>query len=395
MKIYKKLVLDSKFEVLEEESFSYYGPIAKLSGGGGSSSTEYPEYIEEHHKHWIRGELTSGGVTWQEFDYPFEELLEAALGADTPYTAPGAPYMRPQVYRAYQPGDYIIAGQGEEQVSIQKEIGEYDAKVDTLFDGAYDWANLFDTVKEEIADQTSFPDPDVLDTLSTAMADALTAAAAAIASAPITTLIAEYEAEAKARFKKEVSQWTAGMADVNAVQTSSFIIGLSLQQREFSKSLDKYAAELKLKVFESVVVPAIQGHMRAVVTQQGIKDNYVTIATREVIALLQVKLEHYGNVAQLQAEINKIAIVAKKEENDFNLMMDVNEAKWDFDLFQYAGNFLAAPAGGVLNPHGGELSTMQSVLGGAATGASIGAAGGVPGAIIGAGAGALAGWIGN
>lgn len=381
MKIYRKLVLNNEFEVVEEDSYNYSGSIARLSGGGGYTTAELPPHIKHHHIHWITGEWD----TWTEFDYPFEELLEDTLGADTPYTDSN----RTSGAIAYNPDVDLTA--------MQDGATSYSSEKDSIGTPVADWGTFIDGVIAKAAAAGTFPDPDVLDTLSAAMADALTAAATAMASAPVTTLIAEYEAEAKARFQKEVSRWTAGMADINAVQTSSFIIGLSLQEREFGKSLDKYSAELRMKVFESVVVPAIQGHLKAVVTQQTVRDAFVSSATKELIALLQHRVQSYKDNAILQADVSKLKIMAKKEENDFNILLDVQEAKWDFDLFQYAGNFLAAPGGGVAVSSPANLSTMQSVLGGAATGASIGGmAGGIgagAGALVGAGAGLLESWF--
>jgi hypothetical protein len=39
MKIYTKIVLNLKGEIVEEESFEYHGPVAECKGGGGSSTT--------------------------------------------------------------------------------------------------------------------------------------------------------------------------------------------------------------------------------------------------------------------------------------------------------------------------------------------------------------------
>ena len=93
------------------------------------------------------------------------------------------------------------------------------------------------------------------------------------------------------------------------------------------------------------------------------------------------------NLAQLRAEIQRLTIIAKKEQTDRQLDIDDSEGRWDIEAMVYPTNLLGAAQGGVAYIPKGPTAT-QSALSGAIGGASIGAGFGP----IGAGIGAIAGF---
>lgn len=121
--------------------------------------------------------------------------------------------------------------------------------------------------------------------------------------------------------------------------------------------------------------------------------NYLT-ATGQIVDYYTKRLGTRENMVRMIVELNRISIVAEKEEAEYQIEIDVSEASWDLNVWQYAANVIAAPAGGTLNPGIRTPSTMQSVLGGAMSGAAVGATvGGPQGAGIGAVAGAVMGYM--
>ena len=84
---------------------------------------------------------------------------------------------------------------------------------------------------------------DFLDSLSIAISGLLAAVESALSSSSITAMVTAFENNKKTRFLRDVGMWSAGMADINAVHTSSFIMGLAVQQIEFSNSVDQYERE--------------------------------------------------------------------------------------------------------------------------------------------------------
>jgi hypothetical protein len=181
--------------------------------------------------------------------------------------------------------------------------------------------------------------------------------------------VTEFAADLDARLISEIlPRFERGMQDINAVSSSAFVIGRTLIEQNQDRQVAQYSANLHMKAFSDDAIKVI-----------GLKLEYQRLATATL------------------AEIYRIRIVAKKEENDVNMAIDDNDAKWDLEVFQYGANLLAGIGGGSAGTQ--KPSTAASVLGGAMSGAAAGAmvgaqfgsAGGPYGAAIGAVVGAAAG----
>lgn len=149
----------------------------------------------------------------------------------------------------------------------------------------------------------------------------------------------------------ELAAFDLGMRNVNAVHSSSYVIG------------------------------------RTIIASGLIREK---LAAKQTIA--QFKIETANKRMTMEMESNRLSIVALKEENDMNLDVDKKEALWNFELYLRASNVLASIAGGTVQTGvDSGPSTAQSAIGGglagAASGAMIGSA--VPG--IGTAAGAVIG----
>lgn len=180
----------------------------------------------------------------------------------------------------------------------------------------------------------------------------------------------EYAADLDARLTGEIlPRFQAGMRNINAVVSSAFVIGRALIEENQDRLADKFNADIHLKSFGD-----------------------------DAIRVVGMKLEYQKQVAQMLAEIYRVRIVAKKEELETNIRIDESDALWDFEIYQYAANLLAAPGGGTVVPQVKQPNAERSMIGGAIGGAMTGAAsgamiGGPPGAAIGGLLGAASAFI--
>ena len=177
--------------------------------------------------------------------------------------------------------------------------------------------------------------------------------------------VTEFAADLDARLTSEIiPRFERGMQDINAVVSSAFAIGRALIEENQDRQVAKYSADLHMKAFSD-----------------------------DAIKVIQLKLEYQRAATAVLAEIYRMKIVAKKEENDTSMEIDQKDALWDLEVFQYGGNLLASIGGGTANTKDLGPSKAQSMIGGALSGAAAGAMVGstVPG--IGTAVGAVGGLI--
>jgi len=169
-------------------------------------------------------------------------------------------------------------------------------------------------------------------------------------------------------------RFEAGMRDINAVVTSAFVIGRANLEDSRDHEIAKFAADLKMRSRST-----------------GVERSDI------LLRWAMLRLEHANKMATLEIESERIKIVAKKEENDVLNELEVKDATWNLDLFQYGGNLMAAPGGGTAVTGSHKPSAAGSTLGGALSGAAMGATIGssypVAGTIIGGIVGGAAGFL--
>jgi hypothetical protein len=124
-----------------------------------------------------------------------------------------------------------------------------------------------------------------------------------------------------------------------------------------------------------------------------LKNQYYLQSVAHLAQLYNMEIDADYKVLSSRVEIDRMKIVAFSEQYVQDLQIDVGDARWDLEAFQYASNVLGSYHGGVVtNPS--SITKTQSVLGGALSGASLGASTGNPilmgvGAAVGAGLGAF------
>jgi hypothetical protein len=147
--------------------------------------------------------------------------------------------------------------------------------------------------------------------------------------------------ESSNEIENNLARFDAGMRDINAVNSSAFVIG------------------------------------------------------RQIIGstLMVQKLQAKQQLAQLSVETRRMMIVANKEYTEADNEYQVKFAKWPLAMLQQGGNVLASISGAsVVGGGADEPSKTQSAIGGALSGAAVGASVGGPyGAAIGGVIGGVAG----
>lgn len=278
------------------------------SGGGSSGEVSWPQWISELHE-------TGANA-----------MLVATTAALNPFVG----------VTTYDPDNILTQMTGE----ITAFGGHIDA-----FDPADDWADMIDTVllkyDEALVDDSSIADQ--------------VAAYSAI-------LDDDLENKTLPRFR-------AGMRDVNAVQSTAFVVGQSLLEAFKGREVAKYAADLHGEIAKK-------------------KPELIINTAGKLLEPQLATLEMRKALAQMSIDTNRIHIVAKKEEVDGQMEIDEAEAKYDYEKWNSFGNYIAGMSGGVGSTAGRQPSTAQSAIGGALSGA---AAGGSIGGWWGAAAGGLLG----
>lgn len=293
-----------------------FGGMSGGGGGGGSGAVSYPSYMETTHSGWLTE--VQLGINDAKVNNPF-------IGAV-----------------AYNPSTPI-------------------AEIEATLDQVENIVGLISTAGD----------------ISTLTSQAITAIDLHLM--PESHLIAAVKAFSDVMDNevevKTLPRFKAGMRDINAVQSSVFVIGTANIEAERARTVGTYAAELYTK----------QQLARVEVTR-----SFVEMLQRAKFQEAEV----WMNFLRSKIDSMRIKIVALKEQADQNLSIEENEVRWDLDVYQHGANMLAAIGGGTVGHQKKQPSAMQSALGGALAGASVGAqVGGWQGAAIGAGAGALFGLL--
>jgi len=153
-----------------------------------------------------------------------------------------------------------------------------------------------------------------------------------------------------------IPSFEAGMRDINAVQTTSFVIGKAILYARKDEQVAQYVADLNGKL------------------------RLQTMDQRRMLATYYV-------------EALRLSIVAMKEHHDEYMEFETAAAKWDLEMYSYGGNMLASIGGARGGGGPAKPSRAQSAIGGAMVGASIGAYAGPWGAVAGAVFGGVGGYL--
>ena len=314
MKIYSKVVIDiESMQVESADFFEYNGELAECKGtGGGSSGTvDYPAYMKTAHGNW----LDSGGV--DTMTYSVVDLMNTAMSGASPYSG----YIGPDTEDAFFGAGKTIANY-KEPFEYMLAFSGYDVDAKTL---AY-----------------------------SSDADAIIVANVAANSA---ILDDEYD-------QKILPKFEHGMADINAVMSSAFVIGRGLLIDSKLKQIAKYSAELR------------------------------TQAMDWALKRVSLNMEFHRLLTIGSTEMARIYLAARTEIDGEVLSNAEKNAKWDLEIYQYGTQVLASIGGTATSKTQMDKgSKIGGAISGALAGAAMGAMLGGPAAPFTATTGAVIGGI--
>jgi hypothetical protein len=260
------------------------------SGGGGSSgAVSHSAYLESVHADWLN---STGADT---ITSSMTDVMDAAIG-NSPWTG----------VNAYDPDADVAA--------YEVELAAFKLLLAGLSD-TVDWAALYA--------QAAL----TLDGPAEAALLADTAAYAAIIDDNINTVTLP-------RFRR-------GMQDINAVQSSAFVLGEAVIEGFKTREVAKHTSILRLDVNARKLT-----------------------AVEHMMTMMGRRIAWNEGYSKTIIEASRIKLVAKKEEADKNLLIDVTDAKWDLEVFQYGANLLASIGGGTAIPYSPGTNPTASTLGG-------------------------------
>lgn len=318
-KIYTEIKIDIEtLEVIEESFYNYDGPVAECkggSGGGGSSGkVDFPAHMKTAHKDWLDHTGTDS------MTYSVVDLMNTAMSGNSPYFG----YTPRDADDAIMASGAVITDYTTPYVHL-KSFDEW--SFDTAFDNY-------------IADDAAF----------------ITAAI----TAHSTQLEDELDNTTLPAFK-------AGMANINAVMSSTFVLGEARLRNDKVKRVAEADANIRLQRIE-----------------QG---------SRIAIARMAAYAEWRRIITAMAAEFSKLYLAANMEQDESELSNSRKDAVWDLEMYTYGCQVMACISGTASTTTDlPKENKMANALAGAAGGAAAGAALGPWGAAAG-GALGLAGSI--
>ena len=314
------------------------------SGGSSSGEIDYPDYMESRHETWLT-QLNNNIIAAKVGNSPFHSLT--TVSPDTSTAA---------MWSAVCTLETAVNA-----ISVTGSFSTMVALANTKVDAAIDEPTFVNS------------------------------------SPGATAAISDSVAAWTAIYNEEVDNVTipkfrAGMRDINAVMSSAFVLGEAYIDAARDRDIAQYQGELRMKAFlqadEIASKEALMENDFNLRLQIAKMD--AIMKTAEGLLAHHINLLEYNKVvAHYAIEAKRITIAAENEENMNNLKILDMDARWDFDIYQYGANMLAAISGGTAcPPHRSQDATaLGGALSGAAAGAMLGSA--IPG--VGTGVGALAG----
>lgn len=147
-----------------------------------------------------------------------------------------------------------------------------------------------------------------------------------------------------------------------------------------------------LDAFKGEFISHLDGQIKSNLAFAENKNRFIISGQQQQMAMQAGQVGALHNLAVAQTEVSKMKVIAYTDQYNQDLQIDISDAKWDLEVYQYGANALASWAGASVSTTP-SMTKMQSALSGAAAGASIGAPLGGWGIGIGAVLGGVAGLL--
>lgn len=320
------------------------------SGGGSSSgSVEYMDYMVEHHNRWLN-QLENNIISAKVGNSPFAELVSPD----------------PDSNLAAMWSAVCTLETAVDAISVTGSFSTMVALAMTKVDAAFDAPTFVNS----------------------------TPAAASAISDSVAAWTAIYNEEVD---NVTIPKFRGGMRDIGAVMSSAFVLGEAYLDASRDRDIANYQAELRMKTF--LLADELNSREAMAENEFNLKIELskadAILKTADSLLTKQIAvLEYRKIIAHYAIEAKRLAIAALNEQATNDTKFIDMDSRWDFDIYQYGANMLAAISGGVATPpqRSQGMSALGGALSGAASGAMVGSSFGPYGTAIGAGVGAIAGY---
>lgn len=397
-------------------------------GGGGASQSEYPTYLKDVHKKWIRGDETSEDIPAA--GESVMGLILPIIRDDTlnPYRDPDTG--EPQTLPAVTDNITTMRGRFDDFESLLDAI-DSDADLAALYDAsgtifenlnkAYDMSqdpftggadpiteivNIGDASEAALTSMMGMLFDDINDGVGAQVTAAIADAIGAVNNDLIEDLTEAYTTKLDTQIKKSTSRFAQSMAMQGANNSSAFILGLASIERERIDKVAEFNAQQLISLYKdtltqvltsqqqmtqakaNMVISIYDKQMSAWLNNRMNRNQAYMQAISQYIQLQTFKVSETGRRGSMQSETDRIQIIAERERYLDNVDMHANAINFNLDNYQKATGVLAGIAGA--SPVAKGPTRLQSALSGALSGAAAGAQIGGP---VGAGIGAIIGGV--
>jgi hypothetical protein len=377
-----------------------------MGGGGSTAATSIPTEVSDT---WEAAASGFSGFTWD---------ASGAFGWNNP--TPTTYATNPSVARwFFEVAGTEAGGNAYEGVSsyapdselsdVDIRLGELETAIEAI-NPIVDVPGWIDVLEPDAQEDLPYLDIDtVIETVfarAQSLGDPVISAAANAAGQAVTdevmeAAVAVYEKQARKVHTRALNRLTGPMSDINAVNSSAFAIGLAVLESDFEDRIKEASNDLRLPMtqaafssFIQVYLNVVKDYLSSYSSAQKDKLTYMFGGAQIISDLTQDEYANQQKLTDITADVKRTKIIAKTEEYERNLEIDVKEALWDADMYQAMGNIVSAGSGSIVPLPNGP-SRAQTALSGGLSGAALGAkisggnpwitgAGGVVGALAGA-----------
>ena len=356
------------------------------SGGGTAGQVGYPEYLEDAHEALIGTE---------EADTTLMTIINDQIE--------GNPFLGNLI----SDPDMILL---DSAASIRDRYVESTSIAASIYPQS-NWGAFVDIVREKLTEEGVLDVVDIeeifhdaRESTSLSVQEAVAAALTAIEDVVVRHTVRQFERRADTARRTAINRFAGNMSDINAVQSSAFILGMASIEAQHMQSVDEFDANLSMQIYQGAFTSAMESFRQDVgvrlsnrLQQKVIHDQMLDKHTVLMLESVFAKAELENSVTALAYELGRIRLVGQKEYEGMTIDLSEKAVTWNMHTFMGAGQFMGALGGGTYLPE--KPSSISSALGGflggsgvgAMTGAKIGAAGGPIGATGGAVIGGLLG----
>lgn len=148
-----------------------------------------------------------------------------------------------------------------------------------------------------------------------------------LSDAAISDAVSQYSGRQRQVHNNSLARFKGGMADINAVQGSAYLLGIEMMEEEFNRNIGDFNAQLT-------------------VTGMQMRQRYVEKAAGEmfrfVLGIVDARKAGYAS----QSEYIRTKITAEYQEAERNVLLNHKERHWPLELHQYLANMHASVGGG-------------------------------------------------